>query len=159
MPALSVIIIDNQARIDCTVWGGILTHAARAKTISGTIVNGAVRDVDQVQELDYPLFCIDHFMRSGKNRIYKSGEQCPLTISGVTIYPGDFIFADDHGVIIIPKHLLDEVIHKAFNIEQTEKKIIAAVHAGDRLDTARKRYHYAEPWLDCDKAEVLSDNA
>ncbi len=147
VPAQSVILIDNQARVDCTVWGEILTHVALNKGISGTIVNGAVRDVGQIRKTNYPLFCIDHFMRSGKSRVYKTGEQCPITISGITIYPGDFMFADDHGVVIIPIQLIDAVILKALNIQQTEKKIILAVNAGARLDQARKDNRYDQPWL------------
>ena len=147
VPAHSVIFIDNQARIDCTVWGGILTQAALLKKISGTIVNGAIRDIEQIRQSNYPLFCIDHFMRSGKNRVYKTGEQCSITLNGITINPGDFIFADDNGVVIIPVRLVDEVILKALNIQQTEKKILLAINTGSRLDKARKDNHYDQPWL------------
>ena len=147
VPAHSVIVVDNQARTDCTVWGGILTKTAKIKGIAGTIVNGAVRDVGLIRETNYPLFCIDQFMRSGKNRIYKSDEQCPLVINGVTIFPGDIIFADDHGVVVIPINLVDEVIRKAINIQQTEIKIITAVREGGRLDQARRDYRYDQSWL------------
>lgn len=152
VPAQSVIIIDNQARVDCTVWGGILTQMALIKGIAGTIVNGAVRDIHLIRELHYPVFCVDQCMRSGKNRVYKSHEQQPLFINGITIYPGDLIFADDHGVIVIPIDRIEEVIQKSTNIQKTEKKIIAAVNAGARLDQARADHHYNQPWLDNDNA-------
>ncbi len=147
VPAGSVILIDNQARADCTVWGGILTQVALIRGISGTIVHGAVRDVNQIRQANYPLWCVDQFMRSGKNRVHKTGEQCAIIINDVTISPGDIIFADDHGAIVIPVHLVDEVIQKALAIQQTEKNIINAVHGGARLDLARKRYRYEKPWL------------
>ena len=147
VPTASVIVIDNDSRVDCTVWGGILTQAARLKGISGTIVNGAVRDAHQIQDAHYPVFCLDQYMRSGKNRVYKSQEQCPLMINGVTIYPGDIIFADDHGVLVIPIQRLDDIIDKAQNIQSTEKKITTALQAGERLDHARAKYRYDQPWL------------
>ena len=148
VPAQSVVVIDNQSCIDCTVWGGILSQAALIKGISGTIVNGAVRDVNLIRELEYPVFCIDTFMRSGKNRVYKSQEQCPLLIHGITISPGDLIFADLHGVLVIPIERVEEIIHKAYTIQKTEKKIIRAINAGTRLDQARAEHHYDQPWLD-----------
>jgi isocitrate/isopropylmalate dehydrogenase/regulator of RNase E activity RraA len=147
VPAESVIVVDNQARMDCTVWGNILTEVALLKHISGTIVNGAVRDANLIRETSYPLYCLGHYMRSGKNRVYKKGEQCPVIIGGVVIHPGDLIFADDDGVVVIPIRLIDEVICKAANVQKTEQKIIAAVKAGTRLEQARRDYRYDKPWL------------
>ena len=147
VPAGSVIVIDNQGCEDCTVWGDILTHAALKRGIAGVVVNGAVRDVKLMRELQFPLFSRSIYMRSGKNRVYKSAEQCPIEINGVTIKPGDMIFADDNGVVAIPAHLLEEVVVKAMNIRLTEQKIIEAVHAGLTLADARKKYHYHTPWV------------
>lgn len=147
VPAGSVIVIDNAGRDECTVWGDILTHVARKKAIAGTVVHGAIRDVAPIRALRYPLFCCSVTMRSGKNRVYKIDEQCTLMIQNVIIQPGDIIFADDNGVVVIPKNLVDEVIIKATNIQQTEKKIIAAIQAGHDLAQARKMYHYDKPWL------------
>ena len=148
VPAQSVVVIDNQSCIDCTVWGGILSQAALIKGISGTIVNGAVRDTNLIRALEYPVFCIDTFMRSGKNRVYKSQEQCPLMIHGICISPGDLIFADFDGVLVIPIERVEEIIHKAYHIQKTEKKIIQAINAGTPLEQARAEHRYDQPWLD-----------
>lgn len=147
VPAQSVIVIDNKGRNDCTTWGDILTQVALQKDLAGTVVNGAVRDVQCIRAMNYPLYCSAIYMCSGKNRVYKSGEQCPLIINGVTINPGDIIFADDDGVLVIPLSLVDEVIIRAENIKSTEKRIIEAVNAGASLAQARKDYHYDQPWL------------
>lgn len=147
VPANAVIVIDNQGRIDCTVWGDILTQTALVKGIAGTIVHGAVRDVPQILQSNYPVFSVERFMRSGKNRVQKSGEQCPITVNGVVIHPGDILFADDNGVLVIPVKVLADVLVKAKAICQTEHKIIDAVRKGQRLDEARERYHYDKPWL------------
>ncbi|MFA5959998.1 MAG: RraA family protein [Tatlockia sp.] len=147
VPAHSVILIDNKGRTDCTTWGGLLTAAALKKQIAGTVVHGAVRDIDAIRDTHYPLFCTDYTMRSGKNRVYKSGEQCPLTIHGVVIHPGDIVFGDEAGVLVIPLPLLEEVIQKANNIAMTEEKILAMVQQGSPLSLAREKYRYDKPWL------------
>lgn len=151
VPPHSVIVIDNKGRDDCTTWGDILTQVALQKKIAGTVVHGAVRDVACIRAANYPLYCTAVYMCSGKNRVYKSREQCQLRINQVAINPGDLIFADDDGVLVIPLLLLDEVLAKAKKVKATEKKIIAAVKAGSSLEQARKDYHYDQPWLD-DKA-------
>jgi regulator of RNase E activity RraA len=148
VPPQSVIVIDNKGRDYCTTWGDILTQVALDKGIAGTVVNGAVRDAACIRETHYPLYCTAIYMCSGKNRVYKSGEQCPLLINQVPINPGDIVFADDDGVLVIPQDRLEEVIAKAENIQRTEQKIIEAVKAGSSLEQARQDYHYDKPWLE-----------
>jgi isocitrate/isopropylmalate dehydrogenase/regulator of RNase E activity RraA len=144
----AVIVIDNDGHQDCTTWGDILTQVALQKGIKGTIVNGAIRDVEFIRNTNYPIYCLNHTMRSGKNRVYMCAKQCPLTINGITIHPGDIIFGDDNGVLVIPKHLLDDVIAKVKKINITENKIIDAVKSGENLKNARTKYHYDKPWID-----------
>ncbi len=148
VPSEAIIVIDNKGRTDCTTWGNILTDVALQKKIAGTLVHGAVRDVESIRASNYPLFCSAVYMRSGKNRVYKSGELCPLTINGVVINPGDIIFADDNGALVIPKDFLEEVLSKAERIKVAEKKIVAAVKKGSSLSQARKDCHYDKPWIE-----------
>lgn len=147
VPEQAVILIDNKGRDDCTIWGDILTQVAIHKNIAGTVVHGAIRDVECIAKSKYPVYCTATSMRSGKNRVYKSGEQCPLLIEGITIHPGDIVFADDNGVLIIPSRLLNEIVTRATRINETEKKILAAVKEGSTLEQARIKYRYDQPWL------------
>lgn len=147
VPAGSVIVIDNQGLEDCTVWGDILTQVAVMKEIAGTVVHGAVRDVQLIREQNYPLCCRSIYMRTGRNRVYKSDEQVELTINQISIHPGDIMFADDNGVLVIPVALLDDVIEKATAIRQTENNIVASVRAGSTLKAARETYNYKMPWM------------
>ncbi|KTD15872.1 isocitrate/isopropylmalate family dehydrogenase [Legionella israelensis] len=153
VPAHSVIVIDNEGREDCTVWGDILTQTALQRGISGTVVHGAIRDVELIRQYRYPVYCKNYTMRSGKNRVHKSAAQVPVVINNVKIHPGDIIFADDNGVLVIPVQLIDEIIDKAKNIQQTEQKIVEAVKAGSSLKQARKEYGYDKPWLSQGKKE------
>lgn len=151
VPANSVLVIDNEGHIDCTAWGAILTKMALHKDIAGTVVNGAVRDVEFIRQVNYPLFCVGTYMRSGKNRIHKIAEQCTLSINKVTIHPNDIIFADENGVLVIPKDLIPEVINKAKNIKLTEENIAQAIKEGSTLEQARSDYRYDQPWLGATK--------
>ncbi|BCA96783.1 protein DlpA [Legionella antarctica] len=151
IPAKSVIVIDNNGRSDCTVWGDILTQIAIQKDIAGTVVHGAVRDVEAIRKANYPVYSTAVHMRSGKNRIHKNNEQCPLVINEVTINPGDIIFADDNGVLVIPLNSVIDIMNKANTIKLTENNIKAAIRSGSSLEQARKDYRYDQPWLDDEK--------
>ncbi len=147
VPGGSVIVIDNQGRNDCTTWGGILTQVATQKKLQGTVISGACRDIKEIHNLNYPLFSTGVTMRSGKNRVYKSTEQIPLCIQGITIKPGDIIFGDENGVLVIPQDQLSEVTHRALNIQKTEGEILQSVKAGMSLEKARETHRYDQPWL------------
>ena len=157
IPENSVIVIDNDGRQDCTAWGAILTKAAQIKGLAGTVVHGAVRDLPSIRESQYPVFSSGTYMRSGKNRIKKTGEQCPLMIHSVTIYPGDIIFGDDNGVLVIPKDQLEDIIYKAQNIQRTEQYITQAIKNGSTLAQARIDFHYDQAWLEQKGQDIESD--
>lgn len=151
VPAGSIIVIDNSARTDITVWGDILSLTAVKNNITGTIVNGAIRDIEAINQLGYSVFAKSVYMRSGKNRVAITATQCQLQIAGVVLTPGDYILADCNGVIVIPQKIATEVIEKAKNIQQNEKLIKQSVELGFSLKEARKKYSYHTPWLPYDK--------
>lgn len=153
VPANSVIVIDNKGLQDCTVWGEILTQVAMKNHIEGTVVHGAVRDVESIRKTNYPLFCSATSMRSGKNRVHKTNQQCPLMINDIPINPGDIIFGDDNGALVIPKQLLPELLNRAERIKLTEQRIAAAVKSGSTLEQAREDYGYAQPWAGINKTK------
>ncbi|MGE9616352.1 MAG: RraA family protein [Solitalea-like symbiont of Acarus siro] len=146
VPDGSIIIIDNNAREDCTNWGDILTEVAISKGIVGTIINGSVRDINFIRKKNYPLFSAAITMVSGKNRVKMVSTQTILNINGVAVYPNDRVLADDNGVIVIPQTHVEEVIIRAENVERTENLIRKAIIQGLSLQEARKKFNYSEPW-------------
>lgn len=147
VPKDAVIMIDNEGREDCTTWGGILTQVALYKGIKGTVIHGACRDVQVIRDLNYPVFTRAITMRSGKNRVCKMSEQIEINMGGVVVRPGDIIFADDCGVLVIPEEHVQEIIEKAGNIQLTEDSIVQAVQQGMSLEEARNVHRYDMPWL------------
>ncbi|QJC88214.1 RraA family protein [Bacillus inaquosorum] len=142
----SVIILANNGRADCTVWGNILTQIAIQKKIAGTVIDGACRDIDFIRETEYAMFSKSVYMKTGKGRTKKTAHQVPVTISGTIIQPNDFVRADQNGVIVIPQHVAEEVIKRCKAIEETEEKIKEAVSRGIHLKEARETYKYHRPW-------------
>lgn len=147
VPANSVIVSSNPERADCTTWGDILTYVAISKKIRGTLIDGAARDIDTVQRLNYPLFSRTRFMQSAKNRVQLKATQIPIEISGVTVSPGDLVVCDSSGCLVIPRDSAEQVIQRAQAVEQTEHKIIDSINRGASLEEARELHRYDQPWL------------
>ncbi|ECJ4667205.1 RraA family protein [Salmonella enterica subsp. diarizonae] len=146
VPARAVIVVDNGGRLDCTSWGNILTTKAVQKKIAGSVIYGSARDITDIRQMDYPLFSCNIYMVSGKNRARVKAVQCTLDIHGVTVCPGDWVFGDDNGVLVIPGEHLEEVIRRAENVENTERQILSTIDAGTPLDVARQQLGYDVPW-------------
>jgi 4-hydroxy-4-methyl-2-oxoglutarate aldolase len=142
VPPGAIVVVDNSGRIDCTVWGGILTHIAHARGISGTVVHGAARDTASAMQLGYPLYARAPLMRTGKDRVQLESLGGPVSLGDVRVMPGDLIFADHDGVVAVPRHLETEVISIARRVHVIETEILSRVLAGERLDEVRKSVGY-----------------
>ncbi|MYS44358.1 isocitrate/isopropylmalate dehydrogenase family protein [Streptomyces sp. SID5998] len=146
VPEGSFVIVDNAGSTSCTNWGSLLTRLAQRRGIRGTALHGSARDVAEIRALGYPLFSTGVTMVSGKNRVELAATGRDVIVGAVTVVPGDIIVADDNGALVVPAEHAAEVADRAERVEQTESAIAEAVDAGLRIDEARRRFGYAEPW-------------
>lgn len=138
----SVVVIDNGGRLDCTVWGDLLTTRAHQRALAGTVINGVCRDVARSFELNYPLFTRGAYMRTGKDRVQVEAFNAPVSLGSVRVEPGDWLIGDADGIVVVPQSRTDEVLKLAQEIEAAEDQIRQGIEAGMRLDEARKRFGY-----------------
>jgi regulator of RNase E activity RraA len=137
-----VVVIDNSGRDYCTVWGDIMSLDANLKKIAGTVIDGVCRDVPAIAKIGYPIFSKGAYMVTGKDRVYVDAVECPVSVSGVQVNPGDLIMADDSGAISIPFERAEEVLKIAEGIAVTEKEIEDLVKQGVPLKEARVKTGY-----------------
>ena len=137
-----VIVLDNHGRMDCTVWGDILTVTAKLKNIAGTVIEGVCRDVPNIIKEQYPLFSRGRFMMTGKDRVMVEAMNVIVSIGKVQVKPGDILVGDDSGVVVIPREKASEVLKVAMEIEEAENLIEDAVRKGMTIKEARERYRY-----------------
>jgi len=125
-----VIVVEHRERDDCAGWGGILSTAARARGIEGTIIDGLARDIDESREAGYPVFARGATPRTARGRIVEHDWNVPVTIGGVTVTPGDCVIADGSGVVFIATARLDDVLAAADRIAARERAMAAAIRRG-----------------------------
>jgi 4-hydroxy-4-methyl-2-oxoglutarate aldolase len=142
VPPGSVVVLDNGGRDNATVWGDILTEIAHRRGIAGTVIDGVCRDVALCQQLGYPVFSRDHWMRTGKDRVQVEATGVPVSIGDARVAPGDLVRGDADGVVVIPQEHEAAVLDTAEAIEVAEDHIRQAVRGGMRLDEARQVHKY-----------------
>jgi regulator of RNase E activity RraA len=138
-----VLVIEHRSRDDCAGWGGILSRAARARRIEGTIVDGAVRDVDESREIGYPVFARGAVPATARGRVHEAAWNIPVEIGGVTVHPGDFVIADGSGVVFVSKSRIGEVLVAAEEIAARERAMAEAVESGKPVSGVMGREYEA----------------
>ncbi|WP_175882556.1 RraA family protein [Burkholderia sp. BCC0044] len=137
-----VVVIDNDGRTDCTVWGDIMTQYAGLRGIAGTVIDGVCRDVNKALADDYPLFTAGRFMRTGKDRVQVESVNATVGIGTVRVAARDIVVADANGVVIVPRGRAREVAQVARQIEEVESRIREQIAQGKTLGDARSALGY-----------------
>jgi len=134
------VFIASGGAMRCAYWGEILTVTSKKRGSVGAIVNGYHRDTNMVLKQSWPVFSRGRFAQDSSVRTIVSNYRCPLEIEGVWINPGDLVFADMDGVLIIPKELEGKVIREALKKARTEKKVLEEIKNGMSSTEAFKKY-------------------
>nr|WP_314484147.1 RraA family protein [uncultured Pseudomonas sp.] len=137
-----VVLIANDGRTDCTVWGDIMTQFALAQGIAGSVIDGVCRDVSKALGEGYPLFTRGRFMRTGKDRVEVVAINQPVSIGSARACARDIVVADANGVVVVPRERAREVAERARRIEQVEAQIREHLASGKSLKEARALLGY-----------------
>lgn len=137
-----VVVIDNDGRTDCTVWGDIMTQYAGLRGIAATVIDGVCRDVSKALGDGYPLFTAGRFMRTGKDRVQVESVNTTVAIGTVRVASRDVVIADANGVVIVPRARAREVAETARQIEAVESSIRERIANGATIREARAELGY-----------------
>lgn len=103
-----VLVVDNSGRAVST-WGGLATFAAKVKGIAGLVVDGGVRDREEMELHRLPVFTRHMTPLTGRTRIRITGINETVQCGGVRVRPGDIVVADGSGVVCIPAEHAEQV--------------------------------------------------
>jgi regulator of RNase E activity RraA len=126
-----VIVVAAGGRVDAAGWGGVLSLAAVTRGVSGVIVDGACRDVDESATLGLPVYALAAVPATARGRQAEVGWNTPVEIAGVTVAPGDLVVADGSGVVFIPSGRAAEVVAAAERIAAREAAMADRLRAGE----------------------------
>jgi 3-hexulose-6-phosphate synthase/6-phospho-3-hexuloisomerase len=126
-----IIVVDAQG-VDIAVWGELATLSALKKGIKGVIIDGAVRDTDDIKKLEFPVWA--KYITPNAGEPHGHGNlSVQINCCGIPVEPGDIVVADEVGVVVVPKKNAYEILQKAKEVAMKEKRYKEEIKKGKTL--------------------------
>jgi 3-hexulose-6-phosphate synthase/6-phospho-3-hexuloisomerase len=127
-----VIVINNDGGTHVAVWGELATLSCMKKGIAGVVIDGAVRDVDDIRKIKFAVFAKAVTPNAGEPKGF--GEiNAEIRCAGQYVRPGDWIIGDESGVVVVPKERAYEVARRALEVRKNEERIREEIRRGSTL--------------------------
>ena len=112
------------------LWGGLMSTRAIHLKAAGAVLDGYVRDANEIEALGFTVFCRGTYAQDQAPRGKVIDYRCRIAIDGITIAPGDLLFGDREGVLVIPRAVEEEAITLALTKVRTENQVAIAIRNG-----------------------------
>lgn len=126
----SIVVWDTSGDTISAQWGEMMTKLSQQRGCRGAVVDGGVRDTRGVLAQKFPVFCKYRSSNGMLGRFRITDWEVPIEIGEVRIYPGDVVFGDIDGVIVIPRDLAYDVLLRAEAVRDSEKGISDMIESG-----------------------------
>lgn len=134
------VYLASGGEMRCAYWGEILTATAKKRGAVGAVINGFHRDTPRVLEQDWPVFTRGRFAQDSAVRTQVVDYRCAIEVGQVRVEPGDLVFGDLDGVVIVPRKVEAEVMERALGKARGEKLVRKEIEAGMSSTAAFKKY-------------------
>lgn len=135
-----IIVAHCDVETPSAFWGGLLSNAAIGHGISGVIIDGYSRDYQEIVELGFPVFCRGLSPYDSLGRMDGVKVDVPISCGGVKVFPGDLIFGDVDGVVVVPQKVAEKVIERAWEKVQAEGLVRQELRDGANVVATFKKY-------------------
>jgi len=137
--SVGVIVFENGK--DIAALGGLMATAAKARGMAGMVLDGAIRDIEEVGRIGLPVFARAASPANAVGRFASVSKNEPVTCAGVTVRPGDIIVAGLDGVIVVPQDKAAAVLKRAQEIDVRESKMVPFIEREKSLQKAVKKFN------------------
>jgi len=136
----SVLIAAASGSVRSGIWGELLSTAASNRGCVGTLVHGAVRDISKMTEMRFPVFATAKCIYDSLHRQRVIDMDIPVEIDGVIFSPGDLVYCDEDGVVVVPRDVEEKVIARAFKKVGAENVTRDEIKKGMKATDAYQKY-------------------
>ncbi|MGO4711406.1 ribonuclease activity regulator RraA [Bradyrhizobium sp. 2TAF24] len=133
VPPGHVLVMDCRQDRTAASAGGILATRAMVRGCAGIVSDGGLRDADEIAELAMPTFCAVRSAPTNLTRHHAVDINVPIGCGTAPVFPGDVMVGDGDGVIVLPRHLADDIALEAFNQDRLESFILGEIRNGAAL--------------------------
>ena len=126
------IIVIDVGGAPVAVWGELASNSAMMMGVKGVVIDGAIRDIDDIKALNFPAFARTAVPNAGEPKGY-GGIGIEITVGGQTVRTGDWIIGDESGLIVVPKEKAVEVANRALAVHENEDRTREEIRRGSTL--------------------------
>ena len=137
-PGDVIVVANNGAQV--STWGGMASYSAKLKGIAGLVVDGGVRDREEIVEFSFPTFSKHMVPTPGKTRIKVLSINKPIICAGVRVRQGDIIIGDGTGVLCLPIEHVEKITEEAEKFTADDKKAMQEMKNGLTFREALKKF-------------------
>lgn len=124
------VYICSGASYSYALWGGLMSTRAMKLKSAGAVVNGYSRDTNEILKLNFPTFSAGTYAQDQGPRGKVLDYRIPIQFGGILINPGDIVYGDRDGVVIIPKEIEKEAFEGAIEKARGENQVREALEKG-----------------------------
>jgi regulator of RNase E activity RraA len=132
------IVVDAAAETETSIWGGLMAGLCLQKGVVGAVVDGAIRDIDEIRDLGFPILARAVVPRSTHSpysgRLEPIEINVPISVGSALVQPGDVILADEIGAVAVPRGEAAEVLERARAQADTEEATRQMIRSGKSVD-------------------------
>jgi len=123
-----------------STWGGMASFAAKCKNVAGVLVDGGVRDLEEIAEFGFPVFARRLVPTTGRTRLNVESINEPVVVDGVTVEPGDLIVGDGTGAVCLPQSDTGKIVGLAEQYAREDALALDDMKAGLTFSEAMAKY-------------------
>jgi 3-hexulose-6-phosphate synthase/6-phospho-3-hexuloisomerase len=128
-----VIVIDADGG-DTALWGALASRSCISKGINGVVINGSIRDTEEIKKMGFPAFAKNITPNAGDPKGF--GEiNIELRCCDVIIKPGDWVIGDKDGVVVIPQEKAVEIANRAMDVKEREERLEQEIKQNSTLSS------------------------
>jgi len=133
-----VVVVDAAGETETSIWGGLMSGLCKMKGVTGAVIDGAMRDIDETRDLGFFIFSKAIVPRSTHSpysgRMEPIEINVPIQCAGVVVNPGDLVLADEIGVVVVPLERAAEILERARSQAEKEELTRAKIREGKTVE-------------------------
>ena len=131
-----VIVVDVNGG-KTAIWGELATWSAKLKGLGGVVIDGTIRDLDDLVKIDFPVFSKHISSNAGEPKgLGEIGAE--INCGNQSVKTGDWIIGDDSGIVVVPQEIAQEIANRALDVKEHENRIREEIKSGGSLGTVVK---------------------
>jgi regulator of RNase E activity RraA len=123
-----------------STWGGMASYAAKLKGVTGLVVDGGVRDLEEIIEFEFPIFARHMVPTTGRTRLKVEAINEPIVVDGVRVEPGDIIVGDGTGIVCLPRQDASKIVGLAEEFALDDASAMEDLKAGLTFSETMVKY-------------------